>query len=151
VAALDLTTEEVAEARAVFAVVQSLARVEIEDHLVNSLQTIAGGGAEFALQAGRILERLARAVLRYEYVETLQPAIARFERDTSQLMADIANRHRPVPKPPSPSDKQKPVHQIERVRLSKTDALATFAEARKLLEGLETASVDLQIVIRSPA
>ncbi len=149
VAALELTTEEIAEAKAVFGAVQSLARVETEDHLVKSLQTIAGGGAEFALQASRILERLAHAVLRHEYVEALQPAIARFEHDTSQLMADIANR--PASKPPRPSDKQKPVHQIERDRLSKTAALATLAETQKLLEGLETASVDLQIVIRSPA
>ncbi|MFO1429835.1 MAG: hypothetical protein U1F76_06805 [Candidatus Competibacteraceae bacterium] len=150
VATLDLTTEEIAEAKAVLGNVPALARVETEDHLVNSLQTIAGGGADFALQAGLILERLTHAVLRYEYVEALQPAIARFERDTSHLMAEIANRNRPLPKPPEPADKQKPMHRIERARLSKTDALTTLAEVREWLEGLETASVDLQIVIRSP-
>ncbi len=146
VAALDLTTEEVAEAKAVLGAVQSLARVEAEHHLVNSLQTIADGGGEFALQANQILEKLAHAVLRYEYVAALQPAMAQFKRDAGEFIATVANRSKP--KSIHSSDKPKPVYQIERTRLSQTDALQALDEARQSLEGLKNASVDLQIVIR---
>ena len=146
VAALDLTTEDVAEAKAVLGAVQSLARVEAEHYLVNSLQKIADGGGEFALEASRILERLAHAVLRYEYVDALQPAMAQFKRDAGEFIAAVANRSRP--KPPEPPDKPKPVHQIERTCVSKPAALKTLAEARRLLDGMENASVDIQIVIR---
>lgn len=69
------------KAKAVLAGVQTLARVEAKHFLVNSLRSIAAGTGEFSPRASQILERLAHAVLRYEYVDGLQVAVTQFERD----------------------------------------------------------------------
>jgi len=154
VARLDLSTEEIAEAKAVLAGVQALARVEAKHYLVNSLRSIAAGSGEFAPRANQILESLAHAVLRYEYVDGLQAAVAHFERDAGTLMADVANRAAPpapAPEPipePEPEPGMKAAQRIERTRLAKSDALQALSDARHLLEGLGAVSVDIQIVIR---
>ena len=130
--------------------VQTLARVEAKHYLVNSLRTIASGSSDFAPRANQILESLAHAVLRYEYVDGLQAAVAQFERDAGTLMADVANRATPPsPQPQStPEPGMKAPQRIEHTRLIKADALKTLADARMLLEGLGEVSVDIQIVIR---
>lgn len=157
VARLDFTTEEIAESKAVLAGVQTLARVEAKHFLVNSLRSIAAGTGEFAPRASQILERLAHAVLRYEYVDGLQVAVTQFERDAGTLMADVANRAAtspPVPEPtpePEPEPGMKAPQRIERTRLNKSAALKELADARALVEGLGDVSVDIQIVIREQA
>lgn len=154
VATLAFSTEEIAETKAVLSSVQTLARVEAKHYLVNSLQSIARGGGEFAPRASQILEKLAHAVLRYEYVDGLQAAVTQFERDAGALMADVANRAAgptggPDGKPePEPGPGQKPTRRIERSRLAKSAALETLAEAQTMLKGLGDVSVDIQIVIR---
>ena len=154
VARLDFSTEEIAESKAILGGVQSLARVEAKHYLVNSLRSIAGGSGEFSPRANQILESLAHAVLRYEYVDGLQAAVAQFERDAGTLMADVANRAAPpmpTPKPmpePEPEPGMKAPQRIERTRLIKTAALQALADAQTLLEGLGEVSVDIQIVIR---
>jgi hypothetical protein len=152
VATLDLGTEEIAEAKAILSAVQTLARIEAKHYLVNGLHSIAGGGGGFAPRANQILESLAQAVLRYEYVDGLQAAVVRFEHEASRLMAEVANREAPPPvgpvAPPEPEPGQKPARRIDRARLVKTAALEALAEARTLLEGLGEVSVDIQIVIR---
>jgi len=157
VARLDFTTEEIAESKAVLAGVQTLARVEAKHFLVNSLRSIAAGTGEFAPRASQILERLAHAVLRYEYVDGLQVAVTQFERDAGALMADVANRAAtppPAPEPtpePEPEPGMKAPQRIERTRLNKSAALKELADARALVEGLGDVSVDIQIVIREQA
>jgi hypothetical protein len=156
VAGLDLSTEEVAEAKAVFANAQGLARIQAQNYLVSSLRTIAAGGGEFASPANQILERLAHAVLGYEYVDALLAAVYRFESDAGALIAAVANREKPPPvQPPTQPGPghdiepgYKPSRRIEGTGLAKTAALETLAEARKLLEELGETSVDIQIVIR---
>ena len=154
VARLDFSIEEIAEAKAVLGGVQALARVEAKHYLLNSLRSIASGSGEFAPRANQILESLAHAVLRYEYVDGLQAAIAQFERDAGTLVADVANRTTPPSPPPQPTPEPEPEpgmkapQRIERARLVKTDALKALADARTLLEGLGEVSVDIQIVIR---
>jgi hypothetical protein len=152
VATLDLGTEEIAEAKAILSAVQTLARIEAKHYLVNGLHSIAGGGGGFAPRANQILESLAQAVLRYEYVDGLQAAVVRFEHEASRLMAEVANREAPPPvgpvAPPEPEPGQKPARRIDQARLVKTAALEALAEARTLLEGLGEVSVDIQIVIR---
>ncbi|MCF7993507.1 MAG: phage resistance protein [Chromatiaceae bacterium] len=155
---LDFSTEEVAEAKAVLAQVQALARVEAKHYLVNSLRSIASGGGEFAPDASQILERLAHAILRYEYVDGLEAAVAQFEGDAGALMADVANRTTPLTPQPQPTPEPEPApepepgikatQRIEHVRLMKSDALKTLADASALLEGLGEVSVDVRIVIR---
>ena len=123
-------------------------------YLVTSLRLIANGSGEFAPRANQILESLAHAVLRYEYVDGLQAAVAQLERDAGTLMADVANRAPPPSPPPQPTPEPEPEpgmkapQRIERARLVKIDALKALADARTLLEGLGEVSVDIQIVIR---
>jgi hypothetical protein len=156
VSRLDFSTEEVAEAKAVLGGVQALARVEAKHYLVNSLRSIASGSGAFAPRANQILESLAHAVLRYEYVDGLQAAVAQFERDAGTLMADVANRATPPQSQPTldsepepePEPGMKTPQRIECARLVKTDALKALADACTLLEGLGEVSVDIQIVIR---
>lgn len=154
VSRLDFSTEEIAETKAVLGGVQALARVEAKHYLVTSLRSIANGSGEFAPRANQILESLAHAVLRYEYVDGLQAAVAQLERDAGTLMADVANRAPPPSPPPQPTPEPEPEpgmkapQRIERARLVKTDALKALADARTLLEGLGEVSVDIQIVIR---
>ena len=151
---MDFSTEEIAETKAVLGGVQALARVEGKHYLLTSLRSIANGSGEFAPRANQILESLAHAVLRYEYVDGLQAAVAQLERDAGTLMADVANRAPPPSPPPQPTPEPEPEpgmeapQRIERARLVKTDALKALADARTLLEGLGEVSVDIQIVIR---
>ena len=151
---MDFSTEEIAETKAVLGGVLALARVEAKHYLVTSLRSIANGSGEFAPRANQILESLAHAVLRYEYVDGLQAAVAQLERDAGTLMADVANRAPPPSPPPQPTPEPEPEpgmkapQRIERARLVKTDALKALADARTLLEGLGEVSVDIQIVIR---
>lgn len=151
---MDFSTEKIAETKAVLGGVLALARVEAKHYLVTSLRSIANGSGEFAPRANQILESLAHAVLRYEYVDGLQAAVAQLERDAGTLMADVANRAPPPSPPPQPTPEPEPEpgmkapQRIERARLVKTDALKALADARTLLEGLGEVSVDVQIVIR---
>lgn len=150
IAQQSFSAEETAEAKAVLAGVQPLARVEAPQYLVTSVRSIAGGGGEFAPRANQILEKLAHAVLQYEYVDSLQAAVAKFQAGASALMTDVANRQTspPQPPPPLPEAGTKAIRRIEQARLGKSAALATLAEAEKLLQGLDKVSVDIQIVIR---
>jgi hypothetical protein len=157
VSKLDFSTEEVAETKAVLDGVQALARVESKPYLIDSLRAIAGGNGEFAPRANQILESLAHAVLRYEYVDGLQAAVARFERDAGSLMTDVANRATPPsPPPPTPEPAPEPEtdpdlkapQRIAHTRLTKTAALKALADARMRLEGFGAVSVDIQILIR---
>src|SRR5690606_31406578 len=59
VAQQNLSAEETAEAKAVVAGVQALARVEAPQYLVNGVRSIAAGSGEFAPRANQILEKLA--------------------------------------------------------------------------------------------
>lgn len=153
VARLDFSSEEIAEAQAVLAGVQGLARVEANHYLVNSVRSIADGAGEFSPRANQIRERLAHAVLRCEYVEGLQRAVTQFELDAGILMADVANRAIPPPSvippvEPEPEPGSKTVRRIERTRLDKAAALTALADAEKLLEGLGEVSVDIRILVR---
>ena len=151
IAQQSFSAEEIAEAKAVLAGVQALARVEAPQYLVTSVRSMAGGGGQFAPRANQILEKLAHAVLQYEYVDGLQAAVAKFQVDASALMTDVANRQTPPPQPPAPSPPElgtKATQRIEQTRLDKSAALAALAEAEKLLRGLDNVSVDIQIVIR---
>lgn len=150
IAQQSFSAEETAEAKAVLAGVQSLARVEAPQYLVTSVRSIAGGGGEFAPRANQILEKLAHAVLQYEYVDGLQAAVAKFQLDASVLMTDVANRQTPPPKPlaPPPELGVKATQRIEQARLDKSASLAALAEVEKLLQRLDSVSVDVQIVIR---
>lgn len=154
VARLDFNTEEIAEAKAVLSGVQTLARIEAKHFLVKSIRSIAEGTGEFSPRANQILERLAHAVLRYEYVDGLQDAVTQFEGDAGTLMADVANREAPPPPihVPTPEPESEPgmkaSQRIDRSRLGKSEALKELADARSLVEGLGEVSVDIQIVIR---
>jgi len=155
-ARLDWAAEVHAEAKAVFGAVHDLARADVRPSLIEHVRTIAGGGGEFASRADGLLSHLAQAVLRYEYVDGLTAALARFEREANGLLATIARREAPPladstarPAVAQANASAKPARRIERTRLEKTAALAALAEARELLEGMEAASVDLQIVIRA--
>lgn len=170
-AGLDFSTEEVAEAQALLVRGPALAQVEAKHYLVNSLNSIASGAGHFAPQAHQILERLAQAVLRYEYVEGLQAAVAQFERDAGALMTDVANRPTPPVPPPAPKPAPKPepgsesepeldvgsepgvgtARRFERLRLGKAEALQALAELQSLIEGMENPSLDIQVVIRERA
>lgn len=155
-ARLDLAAELLAEAKAVFGVLHELARADLRPSLIQHVQVIAEGGGEFASPASGILASLAQAALRYEYVDGLLAALARFEQEANQLLATIARRQAPPPAEvaarstliQSQPDTQ-PVQRIERRGLEKTAALAALTEARALLESLNnTARVDITIVIR---
>ena len=151
VAQQNFSAEEAAEAKAVVAGVQALARVEAPQYLVNGVRTIAAGSGEFAPRANQILEKLAHAALQFEYVDGLQAAVTKFQTDASALMTDVANRQAPPPQPPAPQPPEpgtKATQRIEQARLDRTAALATLAEAEKLLKSLDKVSVDIQIVIR---
>ena len=173
-AGLDFSTEEVAEAQALLAGGPALARVEAKHYLVNSLNSIASGSGHFAPRAHQILERLAQAVLRYEYVEGLQAAVAQFERDAGALMTDVANRPTPSAQPapsapsvppltsvPAPEPESElesepepgagAVRRYERLRLGKAEALQALAELQSLVAEMENPSLDIQVVMRERA
>ena len=163
VAGLDFTSEEVAEAKAVLAGGAALARVEARHYLIDNLRSIASGPGDFALRANQILEQLALAILRYEYVQGLQAAVTRFERDAGTLMTDVANRAAPplspeTPKPepetevaPEPEPGMKASLRFERARLGKHEALQALAELQSRVAEMENPSLDLLVVIRERA
>jgi len=159
-ARLGFSAEEEAEAKAILASAQALARSEANHHLVSSLKTIVAGAGEFAVRAGVILEHLAHAVLQYEYVTPLHQAMQQFERDALALMADVANQAAPPVKPvpggegeqPAPdTNGRQPVHCVERSQVAKQDALDLLYETMAAIEKLEHPSVDIRIVIREHA
>jgi hypothetical protein len=160
--------ERLAEAKAVFASVAKLAPLKLTNPLAHSLQQIAAGGGEFAPRAHQVLENVIHALLRYEYVEPLADAIVRFEQEANALLIAVANRPvvstpatvtlatvtpvMPTPVPDRPVAARSPQagQRIERTGLGKAAALAALAEARAALEVMESAQVDLHIVIRAP-
>lgn len=155
IARVEWSAEEEAEAQAILANAQDLARVEANHHLVTSLNIIVSGAGEFAARAGVTLEHLAHAVLQYEYVTPLVQAVKRFEQEAMALMADVANKSTPPVSPPNTgadprpiaTDNQQPVHRIEQNRLSKQAALKTLSDTMALIERLECSTVDVQIII----